>query len=146
MNLLESGELYVWGYGKAIGYRYKDIVSPVKKLSHYTNIVQLAGGATHSLALTGLSISYKTTICLYSKLLKTLSPPTLENGNVYSWGAGTEGQLGHGKTEIFLAKPTKISKDFLPHRIAQICGGSFISLALSSELSPSCPHCSTPRF
>lgn len=51
--LLESGELYVWGYGKAIGYRYKDIVSPIKKLSHYTNIIQLAGGAAHSLALTG---------------------------------------------------------------------------------------------
>ena len=51
--VVESGELYVWGYGKAIGYKHKDIVRPTKKLSHYTNIIQLAAGSTHSLALTG---------------------------------------------------------------------------------------------
>lgn len=49
----ECGELYVWGYGRAIGYKHKDIVRPTKKLSHYTNVTQLVGGAAHSLALTG---------------------------------------------------------------------------------------------
>lgn len=47
----------MWGYGKAVGYKYKDIVVPTKKLSHYTNIIQLAAGATHSLALTGTHAS-----------------------------------------------------------------------------------------
>ena len=51
---LDAGELYVWGYGKAVGFKYKDIVIPTRKLSHYTNIVELAAGATHSLALTGM--------------------------------------------------------------------------------------------
>lgn len=67
-------------------------------------------------------------------------PHKPENGNVYSWGAGMEGQLGHGKADIFLAKPTKISRDFLPFSISQICAGSFISLALSGDLSPLFPY------
>lgn len=49
----DAGELFVWGYGTAIGFRHKDIITPTNKLSHYTNIVQLAAGATHSLGLTG---------------------------------------------------------------------------------------------
>ena len=48
-----------------------------------------------------------------------------ENGDVYTWGFGNEGQLGHGdKSDQFL--PRKIQ---LSHKISNIsCGGAHTAL------------------
>ncbi|XP_067936621.1 E3 ubiquitin-protein ligase HERC2-like isoform X2 [Watersipora subatra] len=108
MAVTEAGELYCWGHGKAIGYKYKDIPRPTKKLSHFTNIVQLVGGSVHSLALT-------------------------ENGNVYSWGSGLDGQLGHGEGELFLSKPAGLADVLSQRRIRQIAASHSLSAALAED-------------
>lgn len=51
--LLANGEVYVWGYGKGCGSKNKDILSPEKVPFRSKKVVQVSGGATHSLALTG---------------------------------------------------------------------------------------------
>ncbi|GFS15496.1 RCC1 and BTB domain-containing protein 2 [Elysia marginata] len=49
--LTDSGDVYVWGFCKGCGHRKNDVLSPELKLQG-RQVVQLAGGATHSLALT----------------------------------------------------------------------------------------------
>ena len=49
----DIGEVYAWGYGKAIGRKHKDILSPELVHIRTHSVVQVAGGATHSLVLTG---------------------------------------------------------------------------------------------
>ncbi|GFO04201.1 X-linked retinitis pigmentosa GTPase regulator [Plakobranchus ocellatus] len=48
---VQSGDVYVWGFCKGCGHRRNDVLSPELKLQG-RQIVQVAGGATHSLALT----------------------------------------------------------------------------------------------
>ncbi|KAL8565231.1 hypothetical protein ACOMHN_001129 [Nucella lapillus] len=51
--ITESGQVYVWGYGKACGKRRHDVTSPEAISFKGRQVVQVAGGCTHSLALTG---------------------------------------------------------------------------------------------
>ncbi|CAH1254302.1 HERC6 [Branchiostoma lanceolatum] len=50
--LVGSGDLYVWGNGKPCGTRRGDILAPTKLKTRHANIVMVAGGSSHSLALT----------------------------------------------------------------------------------------------
>ena len=51
----ESGDVYVWGYGKACGSRKTDILSPQRVCPGRHHFVQVSGRRSHSLALTGKS-------------------------------------------------------------------------------------------
>ncbi|CAH1277347.1 HERC2 [Branchiostoma lanceolatum] len=53
------------------------------------------------------------------------------NGNVYSWGVGTEGQLGQGDDVLFLSEPTRIRHDALNGAVVQISCGESYSAALT---------------
>ncbi|KAK3759847.1 hypothetical protein RRG08_028849 [Elysia crispata] len=56
--LTDSGDVYVWGYCKGCGHRKNDALNPELKLQG-RQVVQVAGGATHSLALT-VSVTFMT--------------------------------------------------------------------------------------
>ena len=72
----------------------------------------LAGGASHSLAL-------------------------LDNGEVYSWGSNSSGQLGDGGSSTYRASPSLVSTLAGPVRVAQtertIAAGNAHSLAVLSD-------------
>ncbi|XP_071964349.1 uncharacterized protein [Antedon mediterranea] len=97
-----SGELYVWGNGRACGMRRKDILFPIRKFTSHENIIMVAAGSGHSLALTG-------------------------SGSVYSFGGGMSGQLGHGRDIHYLQNPQLIHPDLFDGlRISLIrCGEQY---------------------
>lgn len=47
-----QGDVFMWGYGKGCGNKNKDILSP-EKVPLKRKVVEVSGGATHSLALSG---------------------------------------------------------------------------------------------
>ncbi|XP_054755639.2 uncharacterized protein LOC129261609 [Lytechinus pictus] len=53
-----TGELYVWGMGRACGSRRDDLLLPHRKTTRHSNVVGVAGGSGHSLALTGELLYY----------------------------------------------------------------------------------------
>jgi hypothetical protein len=52
------------------------------------------------------------------------------DGNIYSWGYNSTGQLGHGDT-ISRSTPTKLPEDFL--KFSEICCAGYHTLALDSD-------------
>ena len=51
--LIDSGEVYAWGYGKACGNASDDVLVPTRQHTFKNNIVAVAGGNSHSMALSG---------------------------------------------------------------------------------------------
>jgi alpha-tubulin suppressor-like RCC1 family protein len=104
LALLANGSIFVWGqnqYGQlGIGTVFQTN-SPVMVTGGLSNVIQISGGAYHSLAL-------------------------LENGNVYSWGWNRYGQLGDG-TNSNRTSPVLISGI---SDVIQLGGGAYHSLAL----------------
>lgn len=77
MALTHDGKLYAWGWNKfgqvGVGNNV-DHCAPVQvKIPNEQKVVQVSCGWRHTLAVT-------------------------EQGNVFSWGRGTNGQLGHGES------------------------------------------------
>ncbi|KAK6179123.1 hypothetical protein SNE40_011551 [Patella caerulea] len=56
----------------------------------------------------------------------------LANGNIYTWGSGTEGQLGHPKL-LFLPFPKKLKTPQLYHNTSVISCGESFSAAISNN-------------
>lgn len=54
--ILDSGDVYAWGYGKACGSKTEDVLVPTKQKTHKQNVIAVAGGNTHSIALTGMEL------------------------------------------------------------------------------------------
>uniref|UniRef100_A0A7N2MU36 Ultraviolet-B receptor UVR8 n=1 Tax=Quercus lobata TaxID=97700 RepID=A0A7N2MU36_QUELO len=77
MAITSDGKLYGWGwnkFGQVGAGDNEDHCSPVQvKFPHEQKVVQISCGWRHSLAVT-------------------------EKQNVFSWGRGTNGQLGHGES------------------------------------------------
>ena len=86
LALTHSGEVYAWGdnsYGQCgIGY-YTPSVSPPRKIEGIPDMVSIAAGLNHSLALSS-------------------------NGEVWSWGYNSMGQLGYSDI-LYGWSPTKIT-------------------------------------
>ena len=88
----EDGSLYIWGgpdgnHRGQLGLGYTSasderIAIPPTKLTSLSDVVSISTGGEHSAAITA-------------------------DGSLYTWGAGTSGQLGHGNTED-LNVPTKV--------------------------------------
>jgi hypothetical protein len=77
MALMSNGQLFGWGWNKfgqvGIGHNF-DCSSPMLvNFPHAQKVVQVSCGWRHTLAVT-------------------------DRANVYSWGRGANGQLGHGDT------------------------------------------------
>ena len=49
----ELGCVWTWGYGQACGKKRCDVLTPEKRFLRHSNAVQVAGGQSHSVALTG---------------------------------------------------------------------------------------------
>ena len=97
-----EGELFTWGKGLfgQLGHANNQSISNPQLVSELSKVkvVQVACGWQHTIALTN-------------------------DGQVFSWGYGEDGQLGHGNTDD-LFKPKLISK-LKSRRITQIaCGHS----------------------
>lgn len=96
--LLENGDVYSFGYnyGGNLGYvPNNNYVLKPQKISTISNAIAIATGARHSLVL-------------------------LANGDVYSFGKGESGQLGHGDTKD-QTTPKRIAN--LPKARAIAAGG-----------------------
>ncbi|XP_033121866.1 ultraviolet-B receptor UVR8-like [Anneissia japonica] len=63
-----SGELYVWGNGRACGMRRQDVHLPMRKLTCHDNVIMVAGGSGHSMALTVYGVD---DLVLLSSLMKS---------------------------------------------------------------------------
>eukprot|EP01054_Gregarina_sp_Poly1_P006064 Gregarina_sp_Poly_1__6063@NODE_31_length_19375_cov_31_776984_g28_i0_p2_GENE_NODE_31_length_19375_cov_31_776984_g28_i0NODE_31_length_19375_cov_31_776984_g28_i0_p2_ORF_typecomplete_len683_score100_28RCC1/PF00415_18/0_027RCC1/PF00415_18/5_8e11RCC1/PF00415_18/1_5e08RCC1/PF00415_18/8_3e14RCC1/PF00415_18/1_9e17RCC1/PF00415_18/0_011RCC1/PF00415_18/2_6e12RCC1/PF00415_18/2e08RCC1/PF00415_18/2_2e08RCC1/PF00415_18/1_7e08RCC1/PF00415_18/3_1e16RCC1/PF00415_18/15RCC1_2/PF13540_6/0_0025RCC1_2/PF13540_6/2_3e06R len=75
LALSESNELYAWGSGVAAGFvsqgeGQRGVMTPVKVADLGEDVITMAAGVSHSLAVTA-------------------------SGNVLSWGRGERGRLGH---------------------------------------------------
>ena len=91
--------IYSWGYG-ANGQLGTDAVvdSPVPrkvKMPKFEVVAQIACGKAHSLALT-------------------------VHGDLYAWGKGWQGELGHGDARLRVA-PKKVDS---PHQFVKVAGGA----------------------
>ncbi|XP_070542190.1 uncharacterized protein [Ptychodera flava] len=108
-----SGEVHVWGHAKPCGSLKEDFLHPQIKPVPGSAVFRVAGGTSHCLALT-------------------------ENGAVYTWGSGVDGQLGHGKKVKFLSQPKKLLRNvFQGAKVSQIsCSEQYSAVltALSSAM------------
>lgn len=109
-----EGDVWAWGhnkYGKLGDGTTTDATSPIQFPTQLENVVQVAGGFGHSLAL-------------------------LDDGTVWSWGWNGEGQLGDGTYESSTVPVQVIGPlggdDFLTD-IAKIQSGSNYALALTED-------------
>jgi myosin heavy subunit len=116
MALTDAGECYAWGWGDRgqLGTgSWNNITTPTlvskllfseaNKASTTTFISQIECGADHTLALSDI-------------------------GQLFSWGGGSRGQLGHG-AGVDLASPTPI--DRFRRRVTAIGCGAFHSVAVT---------------
>ncbi|KAK7241274.1 ubiquitin-protein transferase [Aureococcus anophagefferens] len=98
--------IYSWGYG-ANGQLGTDAVvdSPVPrkvKMPKFEVVAQIACGKAHSLALT-------------------------VHGDLYAWGKGWQGELGHGDARLRVA-PKKVDS---PHQFVKVAGGDQHTLGVA---------------
>ncbi|KAK3097505.1 hypothetical protein FSP39_010255 [Pinctada imbricata] len=108
LAITDNGEVYVWGYGKAIGNKKSDVLSPELIQINTHSIRQVAGGSSHSVFLT-------------------------ESGTVLTLGSGPDGQLGFGNNVYFLHRPRKIRHAHLNRKIVKICAGESFSAAITEN-------------
>lgn len=54
-----------------------------------------------------------------------------ENGSVYTWGQGNEGQLGHGQAIKFLSHPRRVKDRHVSCKCIQISCGEAFSAAVT---------------
>jgi alpha-tubulin suppressor-like RCC1 family protein len=107
-----EGEVWTWGRGPATGHGVDDEIAqwlvPTKVTGAGIDeamVVQVTAGQGHSLALTA-------------------------TGEFYSWGKGTDGQLGHGDKEN-LAVPRVVGG--IGGAVVGMSGGTCHSLAITQE-------------
>ena len=55
------------------------------------------------------------------------------NGNVYTWGSGVDGELGHGQSVMFLHRPRRIRDSDLQGCVVKIACGEEYSAAVTSR-------------
>jgi alpha-tubulin suppressor-like RCC1 family protein len=101
-----DGELYLCGFGEHFSPEASHFFHTPKRLEMPEPIRQVACGQSHNLALS-------------------------TKGNVYSWGNGEYGQLGHGLMGlgVAFATPRLILEG---KQVAQVAAGRYHSLALTS--------------
>jgi alpha-tubulin suppressor-like RCC1 family protein len=106
-----EGGLYTWGKGRAIGHGGDDTTQrlvPTKVTGGGIGeaaVVQVAAGSQHTMALKA-------------------------SGELYAWGKGSEGQLGHGGKE-HLAVPRVV--DGIEGAVVGMAGGSTYSIVTTAE-------------
>ena len=105
----------VWSFGSNqggqlgnINYEGKNVTKPIEVLkedgTQLSNIQKIAAGYEHSIALT-------------------------ESGEVYTWGANSNGQLGNG-TKVNSGVPTKVE---LETKVVDICGWMYRTVVLDEN-------------
>ncbi len=108
--LMSDGHIWTWGnnhYGQ-LGYHSDTrVVSEPRRIEKINNIVQIAAGHTHCLALD-------------------------RDGNVFAWGNNASAQLGNGNT-ILQFEPIGIAFPEEAGKIIQIASGYNFSLALDEN-------------
>jgi alpha-tubulin suppressor-like RCC1 family protein len=98
----DKGHVYVWGNGIGRMVAFPTLVP----FEHDTKVIAIAAGFSHMLALT-------------------------ESKQVYSWGVGTLGQLGHGpgKLNVTIHVPQLIA-ELATVRVRSIACGPFYSVVI----------------
>ena len=110
LALKSDGSVWAWGANEVgqLGYGVSgsatDKDRPVKVLN-LDNVIAVAGGYNHSLALKS-------------------------NGTVWAWGRNNSGQLGNGTTGTAIVSPLQVNE---LTNVAAIAGGQNHSLALKSD-------------
>ncbi|KAJ5073279.1 claret isoform a [Anaeramoeba ignava] len=98
LALLENGDVYSWGFGQDGQLGHGDLSESLvpKRIESLCGlgVCEISAGAFHSAARTkGLRGKVITQIACGATHTLVLT----NNGEVYSWGIGDEGQLGHGE-------------------------------------------------
>jgi len=116
--LTESGDVYSWGTyrdaGGLIGYNDKEEYKKTpSRLSSLSNVVQIAAGENHDLALT-------------------------TNGTVYQWGDIGIGRRGSDRTKKSRLQPSRVTfkktgKTAKPRSMTKVFAGGHTSFAVSEE-------------
>jgi alpha-tubulin suppressor-like RCC1 family protein len=92
LALLEGGSVYAWGLNDSGQVGNKTSVEEIRKP------VKVDGADTGNEYLVGVKQIEASSYSTYA---------VLENGNVYAWGRGTEGQLGNGR-KVDLSWPNRV--------------------------------------
>jgi len=112
--LTKNGEVYSWGCGRDGQLGHGDWGSPrvphLVKALQGKDVIQVACGEYHSAALTG-------------------------TGEVYTWGDGGDGQLGHGdwRTKGYRLSQPRLVKSLSGKGVTSIACGEYHSAALSAD-------------
>lgn len=157
--LLENGDMYSWGYNHSgqLGLGDNTGRSTPTKITSLSNIKSVSAGGSHVLVTLENGDVYSCGSGLYGELghgntssrnsfkkIEALSNENvkqvavgsyfslvlLENGDVYSFGAGWNGRLGHGNTSNRLT-PTKIPNLSLVKSI--VAGGGYSHVIAESQ-------------
>ena len=112
LALLERGEVYSFGYGNhgqlGHGDEQNQLLPKLIAALQGKRVVQVSGGERHSLAL-------------------------LEGGEVYSFGCGCNGQLGHGDHYNQLAPKLIAATSTEQARAVEVAAGARWSLLLKED-------------
>ena len=156
---ISSGrKLYAWGanaYGQLGVGHTKDCKIPVLVSIDADNLQDIAGGGSHSLALSSEGKVFawglgeggrlghgECNLALYPKRVSTISDAEfvaaghshsgcIVKGEIYTWGIGTYGRLGHGN--LAHVDTPRLVEFFKGRFIDKLCLSFFHSIALSSN-------------
>lgn len=119
--ITEEGKLYTWGYGKAY-LGHADIYIESEKGSFDVNLprpVRFPGQNTQTISAISLGWSHCCALTF--------------DGNVYTWGYGGSGRLGHGDEETRI--PPKRVQGVSTHEAASVAaGGAFTLVKMKNGL------------
>lgn len=123
---LAEGDFYAWGSGESwqLGNGERDVKSsPILNSIPGEKVQDITAGGTSSVAITGE--------------FRRISPELTgsESGNIYSWGLGMCGRLGHGTTEDSPLPKRMEFWDQIDSKVVKICGKGGHNVAMTGKTS-----------
>lgn len=112
LAVTHDGNVYAWGHNNwkqlGIGYNAPAVVNHPTRVYNVGSVKQISCGYEHSIALT-------------------------ESGEVYSWGNGEGGLLGHGELDVEAVPKMIVEFQKKNIKVSKVCCGGLHTLAISTE-------------
>jgi alpha-tubulin suppressor-like RCC1 family protein len=143
--VIVAGKVFTFGvgsYGKlGHGNDSNQLVPKVVEELEIERIASLSCGADHMAALTGTRSPIQSILCFSPLSFLKLTQTSTVDGDVFTWGCGGNGRLGHG-SERDCKKPTMVKG--MTGMAAQTveCGGYHMGVTTGASLYSLSPQAS----